>query len=416
MSIRILLAADFYPPFIGGAELQVQSLARCLSARGHSVSVFSTWHEGLPESEIDNGVVIIRGRGIGAFLAGAFTDPRRRFHPPFADPLLVRRLERMVDELRPNVIHACGWMAYSCAAVARKKRLPLVVSARDYGYFCAVRTFFRDGQVCSGPAWQRCIMCASHVYGPAKGWATAVNVLGGRRSLQKAVVAFHSVSEFVRQTTGAYLQSQDTSVRAPNVVIPSFRTPSRQLNPDFAQEAQLPIEPYILYVGALQRHKGIFTLIEAYRRLMPRPPLVFIGTRWPDTPNVFPLGIHVIENAPQAFVRSAWKNALFGVIPSIWPEPFGNTVHEGMSEGKAVIASRVGGIVDMITSGESGVLVEPGNVDVLTNAMRRLIDDEGSRIRIGQAALERARNFEADVVVPKFEDLYVSIVEGEAAR
>ena len=49
--MRVLLASDFYPPFIGGAERQVQLLAAALSNRGHAVDVATVWHEGQPSTK-----------------------------------------------------------------------------------------------------------------------------------------------------------------------------------------------------------------------------------------------------------------------------------------------------------------------------------------------------------------------------
>jgi len=58
MRQRILVAADFYPPFLGGLERQAQLLARELAGRGHEVAVATVWHRGLPEQEDDGGVSV----------------------------------------------------------------------------------------------------------------------------------------------------------------------------------------------------------------------------------------------------------------------------------------------------------------------------------------------------------------------
>ena len=57
-----------------------------------------------------------------------------------------------------------------------------------------------------------------------------------------------------------------------------------------------------------------------------------------------------------------WKHCAVGVVPSVWPEPFPQVAIEAMACGKPVIASAVGGMGDMVIDGESGLLVEPGNV------------------------------------------------------
>ena len=59
-ALRVLIASDFYPPFIGGLERQSAMEARELAARGHEVTVATIWHPGLPETETDQGVRISR--------------------------------------------------------------------------------------------------------------------------------------------------------------------------------------------------------------------------------------------------------------------------------------------------------------------------------------------------------------------
>ena len=182
---------------------------------------------------------------------------------------------------------------------------------------------------------------------------------------------------------------------------------------------QLPAGDFILYVGALRRVKGVNQLLEAYQRLDSPPPLVLIGTLEADSPREFPPGVIVLQNFPHDAVMAAWERCLFGVIPSLWPEPLGSVVYEGMSRGKAVIGTTPGGHTDMIASGETGLLVPAGDVPALTQAMRNLIDQPALRDSFGRAAQAHARLFTASIVVPQFERVYQGLIErasGPAAR
>ena len=58
----------------------------------------------------------------------------------------------------------------------------MLVSARDYGYFCATRTLLRKGEPCSGPAPLKCLACAGDYYGRPKGWVAAAGVPSAGRS------------------------------------------------------------------------------------------------------------------------------------------------------------------------------------------------------------------------------------------
>ena len=98
----------------------------------------------------------------------------------------------------------------------------------------------------------------------------------------------------------------------------------------------------------------------------------------------------MLEDAPHGAVMQAWERCLFGVAPSLWPEPLGLVVHEGMSRGACMIGTTPGGHTDLIVAGESGLLVPPGDVGALAEAMHRLIDDPALRERLGAAARVRS--------------------------
>ena len=71
------------------------------------------------------------------------------------------------------------------------------------------------------------------------------------------------------------------------------------------------------------------------------------------------------------------------------------------------VATRVGGIPEVVEDGVSGLLVPFGDVDALARAVERLIQDPALRAELGQAARNRAHErFSADLIVPKYIDLY----------
>ncbi len=410
--MRILMASDFYPPFIGGAERQVQLLGQELHLRGHAVGVATVWHSGQPEQQDDAGVDVRRIKGLTTSVAWFSKDPLRRFHPPFPDPGMVWGLRRLVRQWRPELVHAHGWIAYSCAAALLGTSIPLVVSVRDYGYTCALRTLLHDGKVCEGPAPAKCLSCAAQSYGLPKSAAAVAGVFAGRELLTRKIAATHSVSTFVQQTVRRDLlrnglgASKLDRESIPDIVVPSFLVESSDTALDQAYTDRLPSRPYILFVGALQPHKGLEPLLAAYEWLENPPPLVLIGSVWPETPRQFPPSVTVLHNVPHHVVMAAWESSLFGVAPSVWPDPLPGVVREGMSKGIAMIASNIGGNTDMISDGETGLLVPPGDVAALAAAMRRLIDDAPLRERIGQAGRRSARQYAAGAVLPRFEAIY----------
>jgi glycosyltransferase involved in cell wall biosynthesis len=410
--MRILLGTDHFPPFIGGAHRQAQLIARAMAERGHEVTVVTPWHGGLPLVEEERGVTIRRVRQLRTAFSFMVRDEHQRHQPPFPDPVSVLSLRRLIADFEPDVIHAYGWLAFSIAAALGRRRIPLLVSARDYGYFCATRTLLRKGTPCSGPAPIKCLACSGEYYGRPKGWSAAAGVAISKPLLKRKMTGLHSVSSYVHDVTIEYLRKEGRPLV--EVTIPSFQT-AVPLAPIAARPElkpwleRLPPEPFILYVGAFRKVKGLETLFEAYERLSEPPPLVLIGTHERDSPTNFPVGATVLADAPHDVVMAAWDRAMFGVMPSLWPEPFGATVAEGMSRGRPVIGTQLGGHTDMLDE-TTGVLVPQGDVAALAAAMEQLVADPERRKAFGRAAAERAHSFTAPNVLPQFERTYEALL------
>jgi glycosyltransferase involved in cell wall biosynthesis len=164
-ALRLLLVTDSYPPLIGGADLQAQMIARAMRDRGHRVAVVTPWQVGLETDEDDDGLEVHRIRPLATRLPWISGDPGRRHHPPFPDPAVAIAIRRIIRTLHPDLVHSYGWISYSAAAAMLGTSIPLVLSARDYGYVCGVRNYlFHDGYVCSGPALAKCLRCATDTY------------------------------------------------------------------------------------------------------------------------------------------------------------------------------------------------------------------------------------------------------------
>lgn len=412
--LSVLIVTDYYPPFIGGGQRASRELALQLAERGHDVAVATVWQPGTLRREHDAPIDVFRIRQLRT-LVRRFAHEGQHHHPPFPDPVSVLELRRIIRRQQPTVIYAYGWISYSVWVANLGLGVPVVLGAHDYGYSCATRILLRNDSACAGPTLAHCIPCAARHYGAPKGFATVAGVLGGRRFLRRRAAAVHSISTYV----GDVMRRDFLSGRAtPGVVeetIPSFSRESDDEGTAAAIDAsvsRLPERQFMLFVGALRHTKGLDILLEAYRGLPDRPPLVLIGTRSPDTPDAFPEGVTVLTDVPHGAVIRAWRRCLFGIAPSVWPEPLGLVVHEAMGQGKAIIGTTPGGHRDLIEDGVSGLLVPAGDVEALRAAMRRLVEDPALCARLGDAALERAAEASPATLVPRYEHLLRRVSSG----
>jgi glycosyltransferase involved in cell wall biosynthesis len=413
---RILLLSELYPPAIGGTEGHVSGLARVLAERGHDVSVATARLPGTPAFEETGGIRIHRLQGLAARV-GVHASAARPYHPPFPDPLVTRALRAIVERERPDVVHAHSPTVHSFIPLKRASRARLVLTLHDYGAVCALRTLMRDGSLCSGPELIKCFACARHTYGTPKGLIVAGGLRAARPRLG-AVDCLLAVSSAVARACAPLSRSIEV---VPNFLPPGAVAAGRRV----ARPAWLPESRYILYVGGLSENKGVGVLLQAHARLSSPPPLVLIGTPDPSMPQIAQPNVIVRHNVPHDEVMSAWIGAIAGAAPSVWPDPCPTTAFEAAATGTPLVASRIGGLPDIVADGVTGFLVTPGDPAELAVALQRLLDDESLRKTMSAAAEVRARTFTADTVVARLEEIYqpsattaqrATIVERTTAR
>jgi glycosyltransferase involved in cell wall biosynthesis len=399
--LRILLVADFYPPDSGGLEAHARRLARALLTRGHEVAVATVaGGAGLPA--MDDGVRVARWPTSVGRLKPLYRDRSRPFHPPWPDPAFTRRLGRLAAAFRPDVVHAHGWCAFSALAASRPDA-PLVVTLHDYGLRCPKKTLLRGGRECATGRGTACLTCPRDEQGPARRAALAVALAATAGRLDRGVARFLAVSEHVaaRHVEGGL---DPARVR----VVPNFLDMPADAEPPAAGDGPAA---GVLYVGPAAAHKGRAVLLEAHRRLpagLAR--LVVVGDGGPDAP-----GVEYAGRLDGDALWARYRAAAVVVVPSVWPEPCPTVALEAMGWGRPLVASRTGGLLDLVADGDSGVLVPPGDPAALAAALRALLEDGGRRRAMGTAALARAQAFSTDAVVPRIEAIYREVASREAA-
>lgn len=407
--MRILMLAQFYWPVIGGEERLVQDLSIELVRRGHEVAVATLWHEGLAEFELDRGVRVYRIRGLAQRVRWLFTEPGRRHAPPWPDPEALWLLRRVIEQERPEIVHAHNWLVYSFLPLKLWSQARLVMTLHDYSLVCAQKRLIWRGAPCTGPGLAKCLACASEHYGVVKGIPVTLSnwVMGAVERV--AIDMYLPVSQAVAAKNGL------VGGQLPFQVIPNFvpNDMGEVINDSDPHLAQLPKEDYLLFVGDLSRDKGIEILLHAYADLVNPPPLVLIGRRSSDTPTEFPRNVIWLNSWPHEAVVGAWRRSSIALAPSAWPEPFGLVVIEAMAAGRPVIASWTGGLPDIVVDGETGFLVPPGNPVALRQALERLLADPELRERMGQAGKQRVAEFQASTVVPRIEQVYRTVLTQE---
>jgi glycosyltransferase involved in cell wall biosynthesis len=408
--MKILLVSPHFPPSrIGGVEFYTKRLADYLHAGGDSPEVVCA-------ERIDAGT-----SGLEAVLDTASGYPVHRLSfnlsteaDPFKASYHSARIEewtqRLVDQTRPDVLHLhSGYLlGGSVLSAARQRNIPTVVTLHDFWFVCARITLLHpDNARCSGPdspakcAWclgteQRRFRLPDGATGgrlgrmmikalqyprvaSAIGWADAIRAVSDRnRVLRDALMHANLVlapSRFLRDLivqSGLPPERVVISRYGIDVPVPKPRIP--------AQEPGLRIG----YLGQLAPHKGVGVLVEALRYL-PAAPLdvriygdpgshagyaAKLRSLTGDDPRITFRGPYQHE---RVYDLLAELDAI--VVPSVWYENSPFVIQEAQAAHVPVLASRLGGMRELVTDEADGLLFEPGDSRDLARQLRRLLDE-----------------------------------------
>jgi glycosyltransferase involved in cell wall biosynthesis len=185
--------------------------------------------------------------------------------------------------------------------------------------------------------------------------------------------------------------------------------------------------PLLVFVGRLVSEKGVFDLLDAVRLIradLPGVSALIVGegpSR--DTLEEYAVTIGVSDRVhftgwiSPAHVVAHMAAGDVVVGPSKmgedgWVEALGLTMVEAMASGSPLVASRIGGIPDVVIDGETGILIEPGSPPAIAAAVRWLINHPADAKRIGAAGQRRARDlFSREASAQAFSDLFVRVLK-----
>jgi glycosyltransferase involved in cell wall biosynthesis len=200
-------------------------------------------------------------------------------------------------------------------------------------------------------------------------------------------------------------------------------------NPIFHCSYSLTEGTDLLFLGRIEYRKGVHILIEAYRQLCNHltPPLLrLVGSAYGKLPDGTDYGDHIArliatipDNGSIEWVRGVKhpcvidyiRRSSIALFPSLW-ENMSYSCLEAMASGLAVVASNCGGFPEMITHGETGLLVEAQSAEALMEAVKKLIVSPQLTKKIGNnAQLHVRKHFGAESVCPRIETMYKGLLQ-----
>ena len=346
---RIVMVMDFHPSSVGGVQSHVRELSRKLEEGGYEVIVVC---RRLGEGDIRD------LESEGYYMVKPLFNIELVIVPP--DPL---DLKRELERLEPDIVHSHHIFTLTsllALKVAAELRVPRV--ATNHTIFFA--------------------------YDKTGLWRIASIILPTRFLLPHAQAVI-SVSRAADKMVENIVDDMVDRYIIPNAVdTERFKPISRLEDPD----------PTIVFVGRLVWRKGPHVLLKAFKTIVEEVPeaklliagkgelepvIRLLAKRYGVDGKVIMLGVVPEHEKPMIYNRG-WVAA----VPSIANESFGIVALEAMASGKPVVATRHGGLKDLVIHGETGFLVKPGSSKELAEALILLLQDKELRRRMGRRARE----------------------------
>jgi len=380
--MNVAIFASAFHPSLGGVEELVRQLAHEYKRQGmQAIVLVNRWPRSLPAEEVIEGIPVFR-------LAMRMPEYnlRVRFNYAVGYPLVRARMLGILRRHKIDMIHVQCVSAngHYGAIASRALGLPLVVTSQGERTMDAERVYEKS------PFINKVMR----------------DLLAGA---DRVTACSRDTLEDLEQWSGFKLGARG-SVVYNGIRINDF---------DGAEPYRHP-RPYILGIGRHVRQKGFDLLIEAFAAsgVKETHDLILAGDGVEHAQlqalarNLLgEANVHFIGRADRQKAVSLFTGCSFFVLPSR-QEPLGIVNLEAMAAGKAVVASRTGGVPEIVVDGETGLLAPPADVPALAAALRKLAGDAALRERLGRAGRERVKNFTWESVAAAYRGVYDAALAG----
>jgi glycosyltransferase involved in cell wall biosynthesis len=428
--MKVLMVVHQFPPqYMTGTELYAMDLALNLVAAGHSVSILSAAAHWGHHPDYHEWTEAYRGLDVHYVQATRPLFPNRVL-AEYYRPFLAKRLVELLERERFDVVHFFHFLHLGVSLVEETwaRGVPCVVNLMDFWTICPRITLLKPShEICGGPdSIPECLRCMRDVE-----WS-GYDMLGvaiddgilTEADLSRAVPAERLLpndSSLAAQTAAARARAgtiRKSLSRASAIISPSrflrsmlvkngWREDSMRVLGYAVAEALAPASDgppagamRFGYMGSLVPHKGPHVLVEAFRKLAwPQATLTMYGDPRTDREHTIRLR-ELADGDPRIRfagpyarheIRRVHSEIDVLVAPSVWYENTPFVMLEAQAAGIPVVASRLGGLAEIVEDGKSGFLFEAGDADDLAKVLARFRDDPAlwSKLRRGVPPVKR---------------------------
>ncbi len=379
------MVTTFYPPYhFGGDAVFVYRLVQLLAALGHrvdvihSVDAYRLKHPAEPEIAFEHHPNVTLHR-----LRSRWPLPTSLISHQLGGPgLYRRRIRKILEQGDYDVIHFHNISLMGGPGVLRLGRAPKLYTSHEYWLICPTHVLFAfEREACVN---RKCIRCTLHSRRPLQLWRHTGLV---RRCLRH-VNCLIAPSDFA----AAQLKAQGVETRIE--VIPHF-VPLPGASPGLSRASHSGrSRPYFLFVGRLEKLKGVQDLISIFRRYSAADLLIVGNGDYAPELRQQAAGMDHIEflgAVHSGEIGALYRGATAVLVPSLCYETFGLIAVEAFAQGTPVISRRIGALAETVEKSGAGCVFE--TPDQCREHMERLCAEPALRAALGEKARQAVERF-----------------------
>lgn len=336
------------------------------------------------------------------------TGSIKAFFTGIYNPSSAYKLAKLLDKFQPDVVQVQNLYPLLSSSIfkpIKKRGIPVVMRCPNYRLFCPAGLCLNTkGEVCEkcfgGKEWN-CIKCNCE-QGVLKSIGYAIRNWYSRVSnnIRNGVDVFIVQSEFQKQK---FIEQGIPAEKL--VILPGICPEIKDKDLSFIGE-------YVTFVGRVSGEKGIYDFIEV-AKLNPTIPFKVAGMLDKNfvKPDDCPENVDFVGFLKGDAINDFYLKSRIIVVPSKWYEGFPNVITRGMMLKRPVITTNIGAMPSIIDNGVHGLLVEPGNVNELSEAIAKLYNDENKCKCLGEAGYKKAITlYSREAVYETLIDTYQKLV------
>jgi glycosyltransferase involved in cell wall biosynthesis len=320
-------------------------------------------------------------------------------------------MQRLLEDAHIDLAHLHIYYGKLTASILRplgKAGVPIVQTLHEFKIVCPVYSLLSHGQVCqacNGHAFWHAVVkrCNRGSLARSALSATESYVSRGLGSIRN-IDHFIAVSDFLRDKV------VELGVPASKVTTVHNSVDTEKVEPSTKRGR------HFLFLGRLEPFKGILALVRAAAPLMDVP-LVIVGegSARSDVEAFVEQNdlrhVHLAGFKRGAELQELIQDSICLIAPSEALESFGLVLVEAFAHGRPVIASRIGGITEVVSDGADGFLIPPGDIETLRERMTWMAEHRERAIEMGMAGRHKAETqFNPDLYYQRVMDVYRKVM------